>query len=72
MAYLPVVTCAEEGGLYSPDRDPSAPIRIYSDRWVEDDVLVQLGHPKRRERLSKEKYRQVKLAAHENRKAGLV
>nr|BAR33280.1 hypothetical protein [uncultured Mediterranean phage uvMED] len=34
----PIVVCREEGGHYILDSDKSAPIRIYSNGIVEDDI----------------------------------
>lgn len=65
-----VVTCKEEGGLYSPDRNPWAPIRIYSDRYVRDDYVRSLG--KYRCRLSRKEFRRVRKAAADNRIRGFV
>jgi hypothetical protein len=71
MARVIVVTAATEGGYYSPSKDPSAPIRIYSDRWIEDDfVLRWLGNQRRRNRLTKNEYRRVRKAARENARLG--
>ncbi len=65
-----VVTCAIEGGLYSPERRFWAPIRIYSDRYVRD---YYLSPPRKyRERLSKKEFRRVRKAAAQNRAEGLV
>lgn len=79
MAYLPVVTVAFEGGYYIAGRRADHPIRIYPDRWVEDDIFARcmgrIGKPlatarPRRERLTRAEFREVKRAAAGNRKAG--
>lgn len=67
-----VVTCRCEGGLYSPDKDAAAPIRIYSDRRIQDDIYTRLRGKKWRERLSRKDFRQVKKAALSNRRGGVV
>ena len=55
-----VMTVPYEGGPYSADKDPSAPIRIYSDRRIQDDiVLTRLGR-KWRERMSRRDFRAAK------------
>ena len=72
MGKVIVVTVAEEGGLYSPDKSASAPIRVYSDRWIEDDIILRILGRKRRERLSRKAFRWVRRHARENRRAGLV
>ena len=65
-----VVTAPYEGGLYSPDRNRWAPIRIYSDRYVRDDCL---SPPRKyRERLSRREFRRVRKAAAQNRAEGFV
>ena len=70
MARVLVATVPYEGGYYSPVKDPSAPIRIYSDRWIEDDIIVRFGLPKKRNRLSRKEFRCVKLAAKRNAQEG--
>ena len=72
MTIIPIITCAVEGGYYSPNRDVSAPIRIYKDRRIQDDIVtVKLGL-KWRNRLTRNEFRQVKRAAKMNRASGLV
>lgn len=77
MAVL-VVTVRSEGGLYCPDKDPALPIRIYSDRRVQDDFYSacverrQGVHRKWRERLTRKEYRHVRKAAATNRERGEV
>lgn len=66
MSRVLVATAPCEGGLYSPIKDPSAPIRIYSDRWIEDDIIVRFGLPKKRQRLTRKQFRHVKRAAKRN------
>ena len=68
----PTVTVKREGGQYCPDRDPAAPIRIYSDRRVEDDIAARASGRRVRERLSVKEYRRVRLEAKQNRLEGLV
>lgn len=70
MAYLPIVTCATEGGYYRLGRRTDHPIRIYPDRWVADDIVARYGSPMWRERLSRAEFRRVKRAAKENEKTG--
>lgn len=65
---LPIVTVECEGGFYSPDRSIEAPIRIYSDRWVSDDICGL----ERRCRLSRKEFRNAKRAARVNRIMGRV
>jgi hypothetical protein len=72
MAYLPIVTAPCEGGLYLNGRRTDHPIRIYPDRWVEDDTAHHYGLPLRRERLDKKKFRAVKRAAKLNSQRGEV
>ena len=69
---LPIITCAGEGGYYSPKRDPDAPIRIYKDRRVKDDICMELLGLKWRCRLSRKEFRHAKRAALQNKAAGLV
>lgn len=70
MPYLPIITVAFEGGYYSLGSKTDAPIRIYADRWVEDDIAAKHTGCIRRERLSRENFRWVVLAAKANRKEG--
>jgi hypothetical protein len=72
MARVLVVTVACEGGLYSLNKRHDAPIRIFSDRWVEDDIIVKHGFPVKRERLSKKEYRRVRNAAKKNYVEGRI
>lgn len=67
-----MITVAHEGGLYSPSRNPSAPIRIYSDRRVQDDIYKERTGNKWRSRLSRSEYRHVRKAAAQNRRKGVV
>ena len=67
MDALPIVTSRQEGGLYSPDRDPHAPIRIYDDGSVKDDY-----YGGERERVTAEELADIVRAAHSNRGRGLV
>ncbi len=68
----PIVTAAVEGGLYSPDRDVNAVIRIYADRRVQDDIVTAHTGAKWRERLSRKAFRLARRAALRNRRLGLV
>ena len=72
MGRVIIATCAEEGAHYSPDKNPLAPIRIYSDRWVEDDIILRILGRQRRERLSRKEFRWVRRFARENRSEGRV
>lgn len=72
MARVIVVTCAHEGGYYSPYKDERAPIRIYSDRWVEDDIAARHTGLKKRQRLTRKQFRAVKAAAVRNRANGVA
>jgi hypothetical protein len=72
MARVIVATCAHEGSLYSPDKCSDAPIRFYSDRWVEDDIAARFTGQVRRNRMSRKYARHVRKAASANRLAGLV
>lgn len=72
MSRVLVATAPFEGGYYSPIKDHSAPIRIYSDRWIEDDIIVRFGLPKKRQRLSRKQFRLVKRAAKRNAKEGFA
>jgi hypothetical protein len=65
----PIITCRREGGLYTPDRDPTAPIRIYLDRSVEDDFLPSGCL---RKNMSHLEYTAAWKAATRNRKKGFV
>lgn len=67
-----MITVAYEGGYYSPTRNPNAPIRIYSDRRVQDDIAAKYTGRKWRNRLSRSEYRYALKAAAENREAGRV
>ncbi|GHA15163.1 hypothetical protein GCM10007989_07400 [Devosia pacifica] len=69
---LPIVTCAEEGGLYSPDRDPCAPIRIYMDGRVEDEVFKSKTGQLVREHYDAARLIEIVNAAEDNRSAGSV
>jgi hypothetical protein len=77
MAVL-VVTVRSEGGLYCPDKNPASPIRIYSDRRVQDNFYTACvgrlgGVPRKwRERLTRKEYRHVRKAATANRQRGEV
>lgn len=64
---LPIVTCREEGGLYSPARDPHAPIRIYPDGSIKDDY-----YGGERERVSADDLERIIAVARTNRARGLV
>lgn len=66
------VTVPYEGGYYSPTKDPTAPIRIYSDRWIEDDIVRRLTGQKRRNRLSRKEFRLAQRYARENHRMGRV
>ncbi len=70
--HLPVITVAEEGGYYVPGRNTSHPIRIYSDRRVQDDIYAAYSGKKYREKLSRREFRMVRRAAAKNRAKGLV
>lgn len=72
MSQVLVATAPFEGGFFSPIKDPSAPIRIYSDRWIEDDIIVRFGLPKKRQRLSRKQFRLVKRAAKRNAQEGFA
>lgn len=61
-----MVTAPCEGACWSLAKDGSAPIRLYSDRWIEDDIGTKYGLPKKRQRLCKSRYRQVRRAAKQN------
>jgi hypothetical protein len=69
---LPIVTCAQEGGLYSPDCCRSAPIRIYADGRVEDDIAALFTGNRIRQRLDVAELCDIVDAAAANRKAGRV
>lgn len=68
----PIITVACEGGLFVPGRNVTAPIRIYHDRWVEDDIAALRTGRKKRQRLSRPEFRHIRRAAAENRRQGLV
>jgi hypothetical protein len=70
--HAPVITAATEGGYYSPNPDTSAPIRIYADRRVEDDIYTAHTGVKVRETLSPEQFNSAVNAAAANRASGLV
>lgn len=70
MAYLPIITVACEGGYYCLGRTTAAPIRIYPDRWIEDDIAAQFTGRIRRQQLSRKEFRQVVRAAKGNRNEG--
>jgi len=72
MTTVLIVTVAYEGGFYSPDRNERAPIRIYSDRRIRDDIYSRMSGKKWRKRLSRKEYRRVRKAAGTNREAGVV
>jgi len=72
MARVIVATVKSEGGYYSPNKCASAPIRIYSDRTVEDDYLTKLGFSKRREKLSKKEFKAIRKASRMNAKEGRI
>lgn len=67
-----VLTVAYEGGYYSPDRNPLCPIRIYSDRRVQDDIVTRLTGKKWCGRLSRSEYRHARKAALLNKAEGRV
>ena len=69
---LPIITAKEEGGYYTPDRDPCAVIRIYKDRRVQDDICTNRLGIKWRSRLTRKEFRHAKRAAKMNRIAGRV
>lgn len=71
-AFAPIVTVPEEGGYYSQRRTDSAPIRIYPDRWLEDDIAARVTGKKRKKRLSRREFRLVRKYARENTKEGRV
>ena len=62
-AFLPIVTVWTEGGYYSPSRSQDAPIRVYPDRWVEDDIAAVLTGEKRRGRISRREFRRIRKIA---------
>lgn len=65
--WLPVVTVNAEGGLYRASRNTSAPIRIYPDRSVYDDILAASdGTDGFRGRLSRKEFSKVRKAARLN------
>lgn len=68
MARILMVTVPSEGGLYSLQKDLAAPIRVYSDRWIEDDIAAAWRRDgrKKRNRLSKNEYRRVRVIAKQN------
>lgn len=66
MAYLPIITVPYEGGPYRLGRRTDAPIRIYPDRWIADDIIASYGLSKWRERLSRSEFRRIKRAAKTN------
>ena len=41
MRRVPIACCLEEGGLWTrwSPRHCTAPIRLYADGWIEDDIL---------------------------------
>jgi hypothetical protein len=67
-----MITVRYEGGYYSPSRNLNAPIRIYSDRRVQDDIARKYTGRKWRQRLSRKDYRYALKAAAENREMGRV
>jgi hypothetical protein len=70
MTRVIVATANSEGGLYSPDTNSSAPIRIYSNGDVEDE-FCRVSRVVR-EIFSKTELRHVVEAAQENRERGLI
>lgn len=72
MGTVLVITAAQEGGLYSPSKDCWAPIRIYSDRRVKDDIAWAITGKRWRTRLSRSEFRHARKAAQRNRDEGLV
>lgn len=72
MAFLPIVTVGSEGGLYSPDRNPNAPIRIYPDRSVVDVFLLNATGVVKRKRLTRKEFNNARKYAVANRRQGLV
>ena len=62
-----VLTVPEEGGYYSLAKDPSAPIRIYSDRRIQDDIVTAKLGRRWRNRLTRSEFREAKRQA----KAGI-
>lgn len=72
MSRVLMLTVPCEGGLYSTVKDFSAPIRVYADRRIEDDIFEKKIGRKTRERLSKSMYRKVSRAARQNIPMGRV
>lgn len=72
MKPLPVIHATEEGGLYRLGPGEGAPIRIYADRWIEDDIAAQFTGTVKRKRLSPVEFDMVQRAAMANRRKGLV
>lgn len=72
MARILVGTVPYEGGYFSPIKDPSMPIRFYSDRWIEDDIAHAHGVPLKRERLSRKEFRRMRKAAIANYREGRI
>ena len=70
MNMMPIITVPYEGGYYSLNRDNSAPIRIYPNRWLEDDIYAKISGKLRRERLTRKEFKIVKQYAKLNRKDG--
>jgi hypothetical protein len=72
MGRVLLMTVEYEGGFFSPQKNQHHPIRIYSDRWVEDDIAAKFTGSKKRQRLSRKQFRIAKRAARSNAVRGLV
>ena len=67
-----MVTAEYEGAYYSLKRDYSRPIRIFSDRTIEDDILSRKRPDLKRKRLPRNEFRRVRRAALDNTRRGLA
>lgn len=72
MARILVATVPYEGGYFSPKKDPTAPIRFYSDRWVEDDIAANTTGSVKRHRLTRKEFHNMRRAARLNYREGRV
>lgn len=71
MPYLPIITAPGEGFLYEFGRRPEAPIRIYPDRWIEDDgVFTPCNGRRKLMRLGKREFRDLKRLLKRSRAEG--
>lgn len=57
MSRVLIASVAVEGGIWQMPPDPKHPIRLYSDRRIEDDIVKAWNGKRTRERMTRSNYR---------------